>query len=51
MTLMRQADRIVDLLGMGDERLAEIGRRLRHVVVRDHDITGLTNRIFAEMAT
>ncbi len=44
-----QAARILALLDAGEARWREIGRRLRDVVVADHDVSGLFDRILSEM--
>lgn len=44
-----QAERIHRLLSLDDVRLAETGRTLREVVVRDHSVEALFDKILAEM--
>jgi glycosyltransferase involved in cell wall biosynthesis len=44
-----QAARILAVAGAGEERLREIGRRLRDVIVANHGVSRLFDRIVAEM--
>jgi hypothetical protein len=47
----KQAERIHHVLSLGEDHLSEIGETLRSVVVRDHSLAALFDKILPEMST